>query len=69
MAAEHRKLVDQNSSLVEGKVSYCSIDAVAHYRGFLIASRKSHPRDKPLKTRIQEVAVKHLSSKFTKVPE
>ena len=31
LAEEHGKLVDQNYSLVEGKMPYCSIDAVAHY--------------------------------------
>ena len=33
LAEEHRKLIDQNYSVasMKGKVSYCSIDAIAHY--------------------------------------
>jgi len=31
LAEEQRKLVEQNYSMAEGKIPYCSIDAVAHY--------------------------------------
>src|SRR6266540_2144499 len=31
VAEDQRKLVEQNYSMTEGKIPYCSIDAVAHY--------------------------------------
>src|SRR6185312_148950 len=31
LAEEHRKLADQNYSLVKSKIPYCNTDAVAHY--------------------------------------
>jgi hypothetical protein len=31
LAEEHRKLINQNYLMVKGKISYCSIDTVAHY--------------------------------------